>query len=1048
MTAILDRLLAEPAFEALRSAVESGGEVRVTGAHGSFGPYLAAGVARALRTALVYVAIAEEAAECAAEDVSLFLEGSRVEIFSYPLLGQDRDALHATRRVLAALGDRAEPPVVTAELEAALQEVPSAEALARASVRLATGAELDPEDLVRRLVDAGYDPVPAVEYRGEVSRRGGIVDVFTHEAENPVRFEFFGDSVDSIRTFEVGTQRSIATVSELTLWVDPPEGAPRATLLDHLRPGTIVFLAEPEEMQARLGPAFEAFLASARRHRLVLVSEFGASGHRFDVGSPAHFGGDLSAAIRGLGELRAGGRDLWLCCGTEARVHRLGRQLADEGLPAGNGLRLAPGRLTRGFVWSSAGLAALGYHELFGRPPRRARRGGGPGRTTAPLDDFLHLEVGDFVVHLVHGIGRYRGIGRIEQDGEVQEYLKIEYRGASILHVPVTQTDLVHKYVGARGHVPNLDKIGGKSWAGKMAKVAESLREMADELLEVQAERSSRPGFAFPPDDWLQREFEASFEYEETEDQIKVADEVATDMATPRPMDRLVCGDVGYGKTEIAVRAAFRAARADRQTAILVPTTILAEQHYRTFSRRMAGYPVTVEVLSRFRTQREQTAILERLASGEADVVIGTHRLLQKDVLFHDLGLLVIDEEQRFGVKDKERLKRLKKTVDCLTLSATPIPRTLHMSLLGIRDISTLATPPPHRLPVATQVSRWDTEMVRRALERELERQGQIYVLHNRVLDIRALADKIGELVPSARILVGHGQMDEKDLEEVMTRFVDGEADILVSTTIVENGLDIPNANTILIHRAEHFGLSELHQLRGRVGRMARQAYCLLLIPENGVLTPESKKRLKAIQDHQELGSGFQIAMRDLEIRGAGNILGSEQSGHIATVGYDIFTRLLKRTVAEMKGEDPEDDGLEPGPMIDLKLDAHVPDRYVPDVQQRLSLYRRLSSVSTLEEADRLSTEVADRFGPVPRPVQTLLSLARVKARAAECGITLIRQITGRFVVQAHELDEDAGAFFDRTGLIVRPIDPQTVHLVLPDPLPKGREPIDYLLRG
>ncbi|MBI4613156.1 MAG: transcription-repair coupling factor [Planctomycetes bacterium] len=1063
MTPFPERLRSSPRFEELLRALGETGEARAVNVWGSFAPCLAAAVVRELARPFLWLAPDDERARSAAADLEIFLEEGGEAVLYYPetllLPGEtpDPDVVHATRHVLAALGAGGARTVVVASVAAALAGAPSPEALAASRFVLAPGDEADPERLLERLASTGFDPVPAVEYRGEASRRGGILDLFPHEAEEPFRIEFDGDRVASIRTFDVGTQRSHATVPILSVHLEPPAGARESDLFDHLPEGTLVFLQEPEEIQASFaglarGPRrtdFASLLATLSPHARISVSEFGVAGPgaiSFDTGAPAHFGGDLAAALAGLSRIAGEIQELVVFCGTRARAERMDRLLADENFPAAERVRMVPGRIARGFVWKPGNLAAIGWHELFGKPPRPAPRRMGHFRSAAAIDDFLHLANGDFVVHLMHGIGRYRGLERIEKDERLQEFMRIEYRGGSILAVPMTQTDLVHKYAGAGGHVPSLDRLGGKSWAGKVAKVSESLRGMAGELLEVQAVREAAPGHAYPPDDWLQRQFEASFEFEDTEDQVKVAEEVKGDLAKPRPSDRLICGDVGYGKTEIAVRAAFKVVSSSRQVAVLVPTTILAEQHYRTFSRRLDGYPVRIDCLSRFRTRREQNEILERLAFGETEIVIGTHRLLQRDVSFHDLGLLVVDEEQRFGVADKERLKRMKKTVDCLTLSATPIPRTLHMALLGLRDISNLATPPSGRLAVATHVARWDDDLVRRAIEHELDRGGQVYFVHNRIYDVRAIAARLADLVPRARLGIAHGRMDERELERVVYRFVEGETDLLVSTSIIENGLDIPNVNTILIHRAERFGLSDLHQLRGRVGRHDRQAYCYLLVPETGALTPEGKKRLKAIQDHQELGSGFAIAMRDLEIRGAGNILGAEQHGHIVTVGYDVYGRLLRRTVAELKGETTDDLGLEPGPMVDLAVDAHVPEPYVPDIQHRISLYRRLSSLEKEEDAAGLAREIADRYGPLPPPVENLLDIARLKARAAGFGVTLVKEVPGRLIVQAHDL-EDSEPFLTATGLSIRLIDPQTVHLILPagDPGPRGA--LEHLVR-
>jgi transcription-repair coupling factor (superfamily II helicase) len=596
------------------------------------------------------------------------------------------------------------------------------------------------------------------------------------------------------------------------------------------------------------------------------------------------------------------------------------------------------------------------------------------------IDSFLDLAEGDLVVHLTQGIARYRGMQVLEKHGHTEEHLILEFQGAVRLYVPASKIELVQKYVGGARTEPELSKVGGTGWQRKKEKVQEAVLDLASEMVELQALREAQPGSAFPPDTEWQSEFEAAFPYEETPDQLTSLIEIKRDMERSRPMDRLVCGDVGYGKTELAIRAAFKAVDNGKQVAVLVPTTVLAEQHYRTFSQRLAEYPFVVESISRFKSPGQQKRTVERLARGGVDIIIGTHRLVSADVRFKDLGLVIIDEEQRFGVEHKERLKRLRQTVDVLTLTATPIPRTLHLSLLGIRDISNLETPPQGRLAIETRIVRFDPQLIRHAIVRELNRDGQVYFVHNRVHNIHEIADKLQKIVPETRIVIGHGQMDEHALEEAMIKFVRREADILVATTIIESGLDIPNVNTIFINQAENYGLADLHQLRGRVGRYKHRAYAYLLLDSERSVTPQAARRLKAIEEFNELGAGFKIAMRDLEIRGAGNILGTQQSGHIAAVGYELYCQLLENAVRRFKNQ-PLRTPLEVN--LDLPWRAFLPRDYVPGQRQKIEVYRRLSRIRRMQRLDDFRQELRDRFGPLPESAEWLVRLAELRLLAA-----------------------------------------------------------------
>ena len=637
-----------------------------------------------------------------------------------------------------------------------------------------------------------------------------------------------------------------------------------------------------------------------------------------------------------------------------------------------SGFRLVPDRI----VLLSSG-------ELFRRTDLRRPS---HRRLTRVIDSFLELREGDLVVHVGHGVARYRGLKLLEKNGQVEEHLELEFHGRTKLYVPTARIGLVQKYVGGAKSRPTLAKLGGRLWERQKDRVEEAVNDLAGDMLELQAARASRPGITFPPDTEWQREFDASFPYQETVDQLTTIDAIKRDMCQGRPMDRLLCGDVGYGKTELAMRAAFKTVDAGYQAAVLVPTTLLCEQHLRTFTERMAEFPFEIAALSRFATRRRQAEIIRRLEEGSIDVVVGTHRLAQPDVRFHNLGLVMIDEEQRFGVEVKERLKALRQIVDVLTMTATPIPRTLHMGLLGLRDISNLETPPEDRLAVETRVARFDPELIRPAVMRELNRGGQIFFVHNRVEDIEILARRLRQIVPEANMAVAHGQMHEDDLEQVMIGFLDRRYDLLLATTIIESGLDIPNANTMFIDEADRYGLADLHQLRGRVGRYKHRAYCYLLVDPNKSLSPSAAKRLRAIEEFSRLGAGFAIAMRDLEIRGAGNILGTEQSGHIATVGYELYCDLLEQAVRHLKQQPPKT-SIEVD--VDLPGEGYIPRSYVPDMRLKIDLYRRLARVSSRSELDDLTAELVDRFGQPPPLVRHLLELAAVRIAAHRWGITV-----------------------------------------------------------
>ncbi len=926
-----------------------------------------------------------------------------------------QDEAHGERlRVIKRFVSRA-PQVVVTSIQALLQAVPPREVLQANTRRLKVGDDIDPNALLRWLAENGFQNTTAVELPGEFSPRGGIIDVFAADWLHPVRIELFGDTIESIRSFEVSTQRSVETLGEIDITALTKEhvtsGAGKGInhFAAHLPPHSWFLLIEPHEMQEearhyrqRLERPQDVHdiddtLASIYRFPSVTAAAV-ASGSmeaecQLRIESVERFSGDISKVRDELDTVGLG-YEVHLICPTEAEVDRLREIFGTTKLAQAGRLHFPIGRLQAGFRLVSERIVLVSSAELFHRTElnRPARR-----RLGRVIDSFLELREGDYVVHLSHGIGRYRGLKLLEKNGAVEEHLELEFHGNTRIFVPASNIDLVQKYIGGSKSRPSLARIGGRMWQRQKEAAARAVVDLASDMLSVQAMRAMRPGIEFRADSEWQREFDAAFPYRETPDQLTAIAAIKHDMQLPRPMDRLLCGDVGYGKTELAIRAAFKAVDAGFQVAVLVPTTILAEQHHRTFIQRMAEFPFRIDVLSRFATDKQQRETIKGLIDGSVDIVIGTHRLAQADVNFHNLGLLIIDEEQRFGVDVKERLKALRATVDILTMTATPIPRTLHMSLLGLRDISNLETAPEDRIAVETRVTRFDEELIRHGILRELNRNGQVFFVHNRVNDIQLLAYKLQRIVPDARIRIGHGQMPESQLEQVMFDFVNHKFDILLATTIVESGLDIPNANTIFIDEADRYGLADLHQLRGRVGRYKHRAYCYLLLDQNKYLSTNSAKRLRAIEEFSDMGAGFAIAMRDLEIRGAGNILGTQQSGHIATVGYELYCELLEQAVRKAKQ-------LPPRETVDVRIDlpgeTFLPRTYVPDMRMKIDLYRRLTRVTTAEETSDLRTEMLDRFGPLPEPAERMVKFAEMRVAAARWQIDSIGREEGYLVVQ------------------------------------------------
>jgi transcription-repair coupling factor (superfamily II helicase) len=956
--------------------------------------------------------------------------------------------------------------VVVTSFPALLQPVPSREQVAASTRTLTVGETIEPEQLVRWLVERGFARVAAIELPGEFSMHGGILDLFPQTETDPLRIEFFGDEIESIRRFDATTQRKIEDLPEvgitvLAVAVDAETAPAReeastasarrtsdelsgAHLVEWLPAGSwIIFIELPDmldEGRHYLGRldnprGFYSVEATFKRcidfPTITIAAISGESAEtvchlktesveRFDVPAPEVIG-ELAKVV---------GRDeqVLIACHNSGERERLTELLSETDLPKTGRVVLCEGHVLHGFRLVSDRLIVISDHELFGR--RDIRRTGPKTRKASvesrAIDSFLELSEGHLVVHLTKGIARYRGMQMLGEGDRQEEHLVLEFRDGVKLFVPASLIHLVQKYVGGAKSTPTLSKIGSNSWEHRKQAVAEAVADLAGDMVTLQAARAAKPGIAFPPDSHWQDEFEASFPYTETDDQLTGIAAIKGDMQTARPMDRLICGDVGYGKTELAMRAAFKAIDSGRQVGVLVPTTVLAEQHYRTFTERMAEYPFSIEVLSRFRTRGQQKKILEGLAAGKVDLVIGTHRLVSPDVKFSDLGLLVIDEEQRFGVEAKEMLKKLRLELDVLTLSATPIPRTLHLSLLGIRDISNLQTPPHDRLAIETRICRFDTELIRQAIVRELNRGGQIYFVHNRVYDIETVADRIQSIVPEATIGIVHGQMGEHQLEETMVAFVAGKLDILVATTIIESGLDIPNANTIFIHQADKYGLADLHQLRGRVGRYKHRAYCYLLLEEGQSLTGTAAKRLKAIEEFSELGAGFKIAMRDLEIRGAGNILGTEQSGHIASVGYELYCQLLENAVRRLKNLPVRENR---HVAVDLPLTAYLPGSYVPPGRNKIDVYRKFSRIESFAQLEEIETELRDRFGPIPDPVANMIEIKCLQLLAQTWQIDDIH-LEGKYIVVRYRNREKVEALASHSRGRLRIVDSRSAYLV------------------
>jgi len=875
------------------------------------------------------------------------------------------------------------------------EQVPSPAGLRADAVQLKRTARLDRDALVKRLAQAGYEPIPQVAMRGQFAVRGGILDIFAWNHTQPIRIELFGDEIESIRQFDLDAQTSVERLDACTVLLAESDRQ-NCPLRDYIRDTDITVNVNAGYTGARVHILAAAQTADGPEDYSSAFFDHGLG--EFEVGDFVVDEGRRQQFFRQLREWRAQDWRTYIFCNNEGEVERL-RELVPE--EEHENILFAIGGIARGFAFPAGKLAVLSDAELFGRYRNTRARRLAMRRMREQANrtqiDFSELNEGDYVVHLEHGIGKFLGLRQFATDGKEEEVLTVEFDDGARVYVPLEQSFLVSRYVGAGKKAPALSSLGDSRWAKAKKNAEQAIYSYAAQLLSIHAQRETSHGFAFPEDSKWVSEFEASFLYKETPDQLTAIAATKADMESERPMDRLICGDVGFGKTEVAIRAAFKAVMGGKQVAVLAPTTVLAQQHYHTFRERMSDYPVRVEMLSRFRTKQEQNKTVKELRDGSVDIVIGTHRLISGDVAFKDLGLVVIDEEQRFGVRHKERFKEIFKLVDVLTLSATPIPRTLYLSLMGAKDMSILETPPANRIPTETIICGYDERIIRDAIQRELSRQGQVYFLHNRVQTIERAALRIKELCPGACVEIGHGQMDEDELEEVMQRFVGGKTDVLVSTTIIESGLDIPNANTIIIDRADRFGLADLYQLRGRVGRAQMKAYAYLMLPREMMTVGAARKRINAIKQYSTLGAGFKIAMRDLEIRGAGNVLGTAQSGHIVAIGFDLYCQLLKQAVTKLKGEKTK-----PRVEVPVRFDflitneaeyiqagddavtgAFLPAAYISEPKTRIQAYRALAEVATPEQLDKVRKTWRDRFGPLPDAVENLLILSDIKLAAA-----------------------------------------------------------------
>jgi len=1074
-----DKIVAE-IISRLKTAKPGEGAVRVEGTWGSFAHLLAAYISEKLGRPILYICPHIDDADKADDDMHAF-GGKIIETLGAwegeEDLADATDEIRAERLKLVSrishLTSRSDGNklVIPASIQALCQPIPKPHALQESCLKLQVEGQVRPEEVVEWLVENGFERVERIDLPGQFARRGGIIDIYApltvdkvlsgkELASTPsqnaqtIRIEFFGDTIESIRKINLDTQLSTEQIKSINI-ISVVCGAAkeeRELFVNILPQDCIVILEEPTDCEEVARLFRERAEDTSRLYRWADIYEAVAKFTqlhicRFATAEPGDF---LKVDIKSVQTFQHKATSLWaghkealeelvaeakkdkkvlLYCEAEAEIKRVGEIVKEinNNIPAN--FKLLLGFIHQGFVINSLNTIIISHHELFGQYVLRRRRR--PARATSPVDTLSDLQPGDYVVHASYGIGKFIEVQTIQEKGGKSEYLTIGYADGVKIHVSVSNIALVQKYIGTSPKRPKLNKVGSKRWQKQKEKVAVSVRDLAVELLEVQAKRQATGGIAYGEDSSWQAEFEQSFPYQDTPDQTTAAEQIKTDMQEAVAMDRLLCGDVGYGKTELAMRAAFKTVENGKQVAILVPTTVLCVQHGRTFTERFADFPISIEVLNRFKTTKQAKDIIARTKAGKVDILIGTHRLLSRDVGFKDLGLLIIDEEQRFGVEHKEKLKMLRVNVDVLTMTATPIPRTLHMSLLGLRDISSLATPPLDRRSIVTAVTAYNNDLIRKAIISELNRQGQVFFLHNRVRTIDKKAWEIQKLVPDAKVTIAHGQMPKSALEKTMIDFVMGQIDVLVCSTIIESGLDIPNANTIFINDADRFGLAELHQLRGRVGRYKHRAYAYMLLPASRTITPLAARRLKAIEEYSHLGAGFRIALRDLEIRGAGNILGSEQSGHIQTVGYQMYCELLADAVHKLKNEPVEPI---PTAVIDLGFATYIPKNYIPADRHRMDMYRKIAIARGTEDLKQIENELADVYGPVPEEVKLLLELAQLRIAASRLDIKSI-VTSGKNVVFsfAKEASAKAKSLFTNTKGKIRIPVPKTVYLRMPE---------------
>lgn len=1002
--------------------------VYISGIAGSFKSFLASAAFVELNKPIVYIAHNPEEARYVFQDIHNILGKSVAHYFppsfnkSYQTDSLSNNAIQERSEILLQLRKSDKPIVLVASIEAIAEKVIAQENLEKNQFEISVGEILDFDFMMEVLNTYGFNREDFVYEPGQYSMRGGIIDIFSYSHELPMRIELDGRMVESIRQFDPITQLSTAELKFSSIVPNIQEdeiAGNRISVFNYFNNETVFFASNLnacfEELKSNITSDLEPLFDNDTFFKKQLTKrsgvEFGQIPHfrnyerlQFEQSPQKTFGKNFNLLIEHLQDNARLGIDQHIFSETGKQIERLETIFEDLGAHIKfNPVYLG---LSTGFIDKEHHLAIYTEHEIFGRHYQFKNKHKYSKNQALTLRELSNLKPGDFIVHIDHGVGRFEGLQKIEMGGRLQESVRISYKNNDLLYVNIGSLHKISRYTGKEGHTPKINKLGSDTWVKLKTKTKKRVKDIARDLIKLYAKRKAQPGFQFAPDNYLQVELEASFLYEDTPDQSKATEDVKKDMESPHPMDRLVCGDVGFGKTEIAIRAAFKAVCDSKQVAVLVPTTILAQQHYHTFKERMDGFPCQVDYINRFRTAKQQTESIKKLAEGKTDIIIGTHRILSNKIKFKDLGLLIIDEEQKFGVAAKEKLKSFRANVDTLTLTATPIPRTLHFSLMGARDLSIINTPPPNRQPIKTQLHIYGTDVFEKAINYELDRGGQVFVVHNRVRDIQDVASMIRSVAPNARVVVGHGQMAGDELENVMLRFIEGEYDVLVATTIIESGLDIPNANTILVNNAHYFGLSDLHQMRGRVGRSNKKAFCHLITPPLHTLTDDARRRLQAIEEFSDLGSGFNVAMRDLDIRGAGNLLGGEQSGFISEIGFDMYHKILDEAVQELRNDEFKDlfeDDTKPSEtsadcQVDTDLDIMIPDSYVSNISERLSLYTELSKIETDEALLKFRDDLKDRFGDLPRSVKDLLYSVRLKHIGMRLGWHKIRIKNGKLL--------------------------------------------------